>query len=304
MWSRAAALAFVSLAGTAGPASAQAGETRVQLDSEPGDVVGLGQAWSYESGTSLILGNALASGAGVGAQLSVFADADWSLSFARAGGEQLDEGTYEDAIKFSAFYEQHAIEVVRGPLVCNAINGRFDVLSITYDAAGGLEAAAIDFEQRCDYASAALRGQARLNIVPGSLPVANAGPDQSRDEGTPATLDGSASSDDGSIAAYRWTQVAGPPVALLDSQSATPSIAALPDGPSTLGFRLQVTDDTGSIGFDAVDIVVLRSEMDTGPPASDPPAGGAGAPALASLSLLLLAGLRRRRRVQCACVSE
>jgi hypothetical protein len=48
-----------------------------------------------------------------------------------------------------------------------------------------------------------------------SPPVADAGPNQTVDEGVTVTLDGSNSSDpDGDISSYQWTQIAGIPVTL------------------------------------------------------------------------------------------
>jgi subtilisin family serine protease len=89
-------------------------------------------------------------------------------------------------------------------------------------------------------------------------PIANAGPDQSVNEGILVILNGSSSSDpDGDILSYSWEQIAGPAVILSDSNTASPSFVA-PEVESigaTLTFELTVGDgsDTGS---DTVDIIV------------------------------------------------
>src|SRR5919109_630669 len=90
-------------------------------------------------------------------------------------------------------------------------------------------------------------------------PTANAGSDQSVNEGDPVALDGSASTDtDGTIASYSWTQTAGTAVTLSDASSATPSFTA-PDVDSagdTLTFELTVTDNDGATATDSVKVTV------------------------------------------------
>ena len=90
-----------------------------------------------------------------------------------------------------------------------------------------------------------------LNIPP----VANAGPDQNVGEAVLVTLDGSASTDDGSITDYAWTQTAGTAVVITNDDQAVATFTS-PAGPETLTFQLQVTDDEGGIVSDAVDIVI------------------------------------------------
>lgn len=76
-------------------------------------------------------------------------------------------------------------------------------------------------------------------------PLADAGPDQTKDEGTLVTLDGTASSDpDGDVISYSWIQISGPTVTLSDPNSATPGFTAplVGAGGATLVFRLTVSD--------------------------------------------------------------
>jgi hypothetical protein len=89
-------------------------------------------------------------------------------------------------------------------------------------------------------------------------PTANAGTDQTVNEGAPVSLDGTGSSDpDGTIASYAWTQTSGPAVTLTGADTATPSFTAPQVAANTdLVFQLQVTDNEGATGTDSVTIHV------------------------------------------------
>lgn len=81
----------------------------------------------------------------------------------------------------------------------------------------------------------------------GSLPpTADSGAAQTVAVGAAVTLDGSASSDPGANTplTYRWTQIGGPAVVLSDPAAVQPSFTA-PATPSTLTFRLVVTNTVG-----------------------------------------------------------
>jgi len=98
-------------------------------------------------------------------------------------------------------------------------------------------------------------------------PIANAGPDQTRNEGTPVTLDGTVSSDpDGDALTYAWIQVNGPSVTLSGATGATPTFVApaVNGGGATLVFRLTVSDGLGGSASDEVSIFVQN--------VNDPPA--------------------------------
>jgi len=86
-------------------------------------------------------------------------------------------------------------------------------------------------------------------------PVANAGADQNVEIGATVTLDGSGSTDDGTISGYAWTQTAGPTVTLSNASSAVasfvvPNVAAT----TTWTFMLTVTDDEAATGTDEVSV--------------------------------------------------
>ena len=91
-------------------------------------------------------------------------------------------------------------------------------------------------------------------------PDAKAGANQSVDEQTTVTLDGSASTDpDGDTLGYSWTQTAGVTVTLTDASSVQAGFDS-PDvgiGSSTsLTFQLRVTDGNGGVNTSSVDVTV------------------------------------------------
>jgi hypothetical protein len=100
-------------------------------------------------------------------------------------------------------------------------------------------------------------------------PIANAGPDQSADEGQLITLNGSNSTDpDDGIAAYHWVQTGGSPVTLSDPNSPQAMFTA-PDVETTgasLTFELTVVDHGG---LESTDSCVVNVTWPNEPPAAD-----------------------------------
>jgi hypothetical protein len=95
-------------------------------------------------------------------------------------------------------------------------------------------------------------------------PTADAGTDQTVDEGTTVTLDATGSSDtDGSIASYSWTVTddAGTGVSLSGADTATATFTA-PEVSSdtTLTFEVEVTDDDGATATGTVSVTVQESD--------------------------------------------
>jgi hypothetical protein len=94
---------------------------------------------------------------------------------------------------------------------------------------------------------------------PNQEPTADAGADQTVNEGDSVSLDGSGSTDqDGTIESYSWTQTAGTAATLSGADSATPSFTAPDVGADgdTLTFELTVDDGNGHTATDTVNIGV------------------------------------------------
>lgn len=87
-------------------------------------------------------------------------------------------------------------------------------------------------------------------------PIADAGADQSVNEGAPVTIDGAASRDpDGSIVSYAWVQTSGPAVAVSNTVTFTFTAPSV-DTAQTLVFTLTVRDNAGATSTDSVAVTV------------------------------------------------
>jgi hypothetical protein len=109
------------------------------------------------------------------------------------------------------------------------------------------------------------------NVIVNQEPTANAGSDQTVNEGDTVSLDGSGSSDpDGDTLTYAWTQTAGTSVTLDDASSATPSFTAPDVGADgeTLTLDLTVDDGNGHTATDTVNIGVQNVVVNQPPVAS------------------------------------
>jgi len=106
-------------------------------------------------------------------------------------------------------------------------------------------------------------------------PTANAGADQSVDEGTTVNLSATGTDSDGTIASYSWQHVDGPNVTMTNVNAANmsfvaPMVTIRAGCTSVVVFRVTATDDDGATGSDTVSVSV----NDTNPPAPTPASAG------------------------------
>jgi hypothetical protein len=94
-----------------------------------------------------------------------------------------------------------------------------------------------------------------VNVTVNLPPAAEAGDSQVVLANSAATLTGSGSDPDGTIASYSWTQIGGTAVTLTGANTATPGFTA-PNVSGTLVFRLTVTDNRGASSTDTVNVIV------------------------------------------------
>jgi K319L-like, PKD domain/Calx-beta domain len=102
-------------------------------------------------------------------------------------------------------------------------------------------------------------------------PIANAGPDQTVNEGALVTLDGTGSSSPGGEAlTFAWTQTGGPAVTLSDPTSPTPTFTAPQVAADTpLTFTLEVCDEAPVECSDPDDTVVVTALNVDQPPTAN-----------------------------------
>lgn len=88
----------------------------------------------------------------------------WTLTMATADDSPLRVGAYDNAVRAPFHGNAHGIELSGSGRGCNSIVGRYDVLEIATDTAGIITRLAVDFEQRCESATAPpLYGSFRFN---------------------------------------------------------------------------------------------------------------------------------------------
>ena len=96
------------------------------------------------------------------------------------------------------------------------------------------------------------------SVTVNALPIAEAGRDQTVDEGQRVRLAGSGEDRDGTVESYGWAQVSGTRVELDDAAAAGAGFTApaFAEGQSELVFRLTVTDDRGATASDETTVAV------------------------------------------------
>lgn len=118
-----------------------------------------------------------------------------------------------------------------------------------------LEGAALTFELTVtDIAGNQGQDACVVNVIwQNEPPFADAGNDQTVDEGVMVSMDGSSSADiDDGIVTYEWVQIGYPTISLSNASTPSPTFTAPPVGPDglSLTFNLVVTDASGLQGTD------------------------------------------------------
>jgi hypothetical protein len=170
-------LALVATATSAGSVPADSGS--LTMTSDAGDFIGQGQDWSYSTpdATFDTLGDAVSfDGNAIRIMLRTANVSDfWNLDFQAPQGQTLTAGTtYAGAvrgIRTSPMGPEPRMEISGNHRGCNTLTGSFTIVDIAYGPYGYLQHAHVTFEQHCDGAEPALRGELFVVAPPAPPPV-------------------------------------------------------------------------------------------------------------------------------------
>jgi len=123
--------------------------------SDPGDYMGGGVTRRYEGATTVFRSYQLFGGARI--DVSGERD-DWSVILMPPDGTTLVDGEYLDARRFPDATHP-GLDVTGDGRGCNEVAGSFEILAIRFHANGAVKRLHATFEQHCDGAAAALRGE-------------------------------------------------------------------------------------------------------------------------------------------------
>jgi hypothetical protein len=164
-----AAMTVVAAATLAPAAGAAVQSASLSMTSDAGDYIGQGQTYAYatSSGDSFNPTNTAAA-----VNVSVYgANGDWwYVNLSAPSGESLAAGTYSSAERFSSSTAP-GLDVWGNGRGCNAVAGSFTVTQISFHAGGTIDSLDASFEQHCEGAEPALRGELHIVNVPPPPPL-------------------------------------------------------------------------------------------------------------------------------------
>jgi hypothetical protein len=133
--------------------------TFVVIDGDSADVISEGDRRRFYPGNAEIIGGRNVND---GVSFSIDGDEDWFLDFSAPGDAPLEPGKYDDATLFPFNGNNDpGIDIAGDGRSCESAKGSFEVYEAEYDGDGNLLVFSADFTQKCDDASAALRGNVR-----------------------------------------------------------------------------------------------------------------------------------------------
>jgi hypothetical protein len=144
------------------------------MTSDPGDYVGQGGSYSFSTPGNLFF--ARSSQAGSTITVTVRPDpvdtTFWSLEFAAPAGQQLVPGTYTGAQRASSRAPgAPGLDVDGDGRGCSTVTGSFTVLDAVYEPSGYVDSFHAVFEQHCEGAAPALRGEVQVTNPPPPPPI-------------------------------------------------------------------------------------------------------------------------------------
>lgn len=133
------------------------GVTKVTMHSDPGDYIGGGRDYSFTPDSARI--DAGGTRRHVGFALDGPKGDWWYADFAPASGDILAPGTYDGASRYPFQGTGPGLDVSGDGRGCNELSGKFTVTDASFEPDGSLHSFGARFEQHCEHADAALRGE-------------------------------------------------------------------------------------------------------------------------------------------------
>jgi putative Ig domain-containing protein len=170
---------FVLMVGLAGHASAAV--TSLRFNSEPGEPLLGGQQFFFTpSNGTFSAGHSLSNSVSISFNSS---DHNFSLQFAAPQNARLTAGSYVGAERYPfQGVGKPGMSIFGDGVGCNTLTGSFEVKQVSYGSGSQLNKFWATFEQHCEDALEALRGEIRFNAdvpvvvnAPGSVIVAEGG---------------------------------------------------------------------------------------------------------------------------------
>jgi hypothetical protein len=166
-----AALAVLLLPGVA--AAPPAETATLTMVSDPGDYIGQGQTWSYDTAAGDVI-SATTNGNTLNAGVTGYNGDWWYLDFDAPNGQTLTAGTtYANATRYPFNGSGPGLSIYGQGRGCNELTGSFTVTEATF---GGPDSSYVQdfvatFEQHCEGGEPALRGTISIHNPPAPEPL-------------------------------------------------------------------------------------------------------------------------------------
>lgn len=187
----AAALAVAGGIAGAGPAGADPLAATFSVTGDAGDTMTGGNSYAYDAGTGATFAERVTSTATAGNSLYVSVKGangeQWVLYLQAPSGQPLGPGEYDGATKYQvgSSPSQPTLYLSSSTKSCTTVAGSFTISDLVFAPNGGVQQLDASFEQHCNGAAAASRGEVHLtNPAPLALSTTLAA------QGTFSKLDG------------------------------------------------------------------------------------------------------------------
>ena len=156
----------------------------VNLVSETGDWVGMGQAYDYSDTNSIIKistdtvdvdgedYNSITVIVKTPDADGIYSVISWTMRFAAPINDQIQPGLYSDIERYNSFSRDNPrMSIEAYSHGCFGVVGSFEVSDVSYDADGNADSLVLNFVQRCDNAtSPALTGDIAISLAAVGVP--------------------------------------------------------------------------------------------------------------------------------------